>query len=69
MYGTPHNGSSDTEDDDGYYGHHISKKPIVYAYDAAAEREAERRRLELEAQLTETLNNGKNAKRAVVATH
>jgi hypothetical protein len=63
MYGvslnsTPRDGSSDTDDDDsyGYYGHHFPKKPIVYAYDAAAERQ---KLLELEeAQHTETLNNG-----------
>jgi len=63
MYGvalddTPHNASSDTDDDDGYYGHHFPKS-IVYAYDAAAEREAERRKLlELEeAQHTESFND------------
>jgi hypothetical protein len=47
-----------SEDLPGHYGHHhhrLQSKPTVYAYDAAAEREAERLRLE---QLAEAQWNG-----------
>lgn len=53
-----HSDYSEEDNEPGHYGHHhphghFPKKPVVYAYDAAAEREAERLRLEEESLRTQ----------------